>query len=303
MTAAIADRTAVKEFARRFVHRRDVYALQLPDGAYTCVKRPIRGRDVLAHLLGYSTLALYSTATDGTCRWGGIDDDGDGLCRLQDMALDAQRLGLSVVLEPSRRSGHLLALSKEPIPAGVMRRALNALLQRGGHNCEVFPKQDSPALYGNALRAPLGKHRLTNEFYPLLDPTDLTPLRGSTVEILMDLPWNGERDLRRVAGLYRDESEDPPFNRLTQLTTRDGPIGRLLAKLSLAKVAARYTKLQPQGRNLAGLCPIHSEDHPSFQVFRDGHYKCFGCDAYGDALNLICLMEGWNFREAIRRLL
>ena len=303
MTSAPIDRSAVKEFSKRFVHRRDVYALQLPDGTYTCVKRPIKGRNVLAHLQGHCTLALYSTATDGTCKWGGIDDDGEGLNRLQDMALDAQRLGLSVVLERSRRGGHLLALSKEPIPAGVMRRALTTLLQRGGHNCEVFPKQDLPALYGNALRAPLGMHRLTGQFYPLLDPTDLRPLRGTTTEILRDLPWNGERDLRRVAGLCQDESHAPRFRSRTVSSPRDGPIQRLLEKLRIEEVASRYTKLQLRGGKLVGLCPVHSEDRPSFCVFRDGHFKCYGCDVYGDALNLICLMEGWDNREAIRRLL
>jgi len=35
------------------------------------------------------------------------------------------------------------------------------------------------------------------------------------------------------------------------------------------------------GGRLRGFCPFHTETEPSFTVFPDGSYKCFGCQTYG----------------------
>jgi hypothetical protein len=51
-------------------------------------------------------------------------------------------------------------------------------------------------------------------------------------------------------------------------------------------------------------CPLpgHDDSTPSFFVFENGHqaYKCFGCLAAGDVINLRCEMERISLKNAIR---
>lgn len=48
-------------------------------------------------------------------------------------------------------------------------------------------------------------------------------------------------------------------------------------------------------------CPIHTEKHPSMQVFKDG-YKCYACGSYGDIFKFIQEMEGCSFKDAFIKL-
>lgn len=50
------------------------------------------------------------------------------------------------------------------------------------------------------------------------------------------------------------------------------------------------------------LCPFHNEKTPSFLINKNNTYKCFGCDEYGDVINLVQKMYGWSFVEAVRML-
>jgi hypothetical protein len=43
--------------------------------------------------------------------------------------------------------------------------------------------------------------------------------------------------------------------------------------------------LRRAGRNLQALCPLHGDTNPSFTVFPDGRFKCFGCGAMGSILD------------------
>ena len=65
-------------------------------------------------------------------------------------------------------------------------------------------------------------------------------------------------------------------------------------------------KLKRHGDYATGLCPIHSEKTPSFRVHlagkRKGTFKCFGCSARGDAIDMLSLMEGVSRYEALKRL-
>ncbi|CAB3753061.1 CHC2 zinc finger domain-containing protein [Paraburkholderia solisilvae] len=62
-------------------------------------------------------------------------------------------------------------------------------------------------------------------------------------------------------------------------------------------------KLTKQGANHVGLCPFHNENSPSFNIFPDGGYKCFGCGAGGgDAIQFVREFEGVGFPEAVRKL-
>ncbi len=51
----------------------------------------------------------------------------------------------------------------------------------------------------------------------------------------------------------------------------------------------------------AARCPFHSERTASFKI-HNGHYNCFGCGAYGDALDFVQRYFGLDFPSAIRKL-
>ena len=55
------------------------------------------------------------------------------------------------------------------------------------------------------------------------------------------------------------------------------------------------------GRHI-GVCPFHSEKTPSFYVFPNGRYHCFGCHESGDAIDFIQRIYGYSFKEALQHL-
>jgi DNA primase len=49
-------------------------------------------------------------------------------------------------------------------------------------------------------------------------------------------------------------------------------------------------------------CPLHNDTNPSFHVYQDNHFKCFGCGEYGDAADFIQRLHGLSFKEALQHL-
>jgi DNA primase len=48
--------------------------------------------------------------------------------------------------------------------------------------------------------------------------------------------------------------------------------------------------------------PFHKDQNPSFHVYGDSHFKCFGCGEYGDAADFIQRLHGLSFKEALQHL-
>ena len=77
----------------------------------------------------------------------------------------------------------------------------------------------------------------------------------------------------------------------------------VLARTDLLEVLQQYVALKRSGANYKGLCPFHNEKTPSFYVHpAKGFYKCFGCEAGGNAYQFLMAMEGWSFPESVRHL-
>jgi DNA primase len=77
-------------------------------------------------------------------------------------------------------------------------------------------------------------------------------------------------------------------------------INELVARTDLSDLIGQRVTLKRAGSNLKGLCPFHDEKTPSFSVSVDkGFYKCFGCGAYGNAIDFIMRYENREFLEAI----
>jgi DNA primase len=60
------------------------------------------------------------------------------------------------------------------------------------------------------------------------------------------------------------------------------------------------SEMLEQGDRLSGCCPIcDSESKTAFRVSQEKNcFKCFSCDAGGNILDLVCLMEDCSIREA-----
>jgi len=61
-------------------------------------------------------------------------------------------------------------------------------------------------------------------------------------------------------------------------------------------------EVRRKGRYLFALCPFHAETDPSFVVFPDNHYHCFGCGEHGDAIKLLMKLDGLDFPTAVQKL-
>lgn len=86
----------------------------------------------------------------------------------------------------------------------------------------------------------------------------------------------------------------------------DEQIQRLKKEVSLERLCGRYNiELKPQGKNLVGFCPWHTEDKPSFIVTPDKNlWHCMGaCDEGGDVFSLVMKAESVSFKQAAEILL
>ena len=64
-------------------------------------------------------------------------------------------------------------------------------------------------------------------------------------------------------------------------------------------VQSAGVELKRSGSRYVGLCPFHADETPSFFVFPDGHFKCFGCGEHGDVIDFIQKIHGCTFKEAL----
>jgi hypothetical protein len=65
-------------------------------------------------------------------------------------------------------------------------------------------------------------------------------------------------------------------------------------------VYSRYVKgLKRAGDKYSGLCPLHSESSPSFTVFADMRFHCFGCGSTGNIFQFLEKADGLEFKQAV----
>jgi DNA primase len=80
-------------------------------------------------------------------------------------------------------------------------------------------------------------------------------------------------------------------------------ISERIKQIDLSRVVTDSgVTLNVRGRSARGLCPFHDEKTPSFFVFPDNHFKCFGCGEHGDAVDFIQKLTGCDFNHALGEL-
>jgi putative DNA primase/helicase len=84
-------------------------------------------------------------------------------------------------------------------------------------------------------------------------------------------------------------------------------IKALIATVDLAAVVLARMPLASRGNEWVGLCPFHAESTGSFTVYRSkktggDRYKCHGCGAAGDALDVVMNFDGLTIAQAAEEL-
>ena len=72
----------------------------------------------------------------------------------------------------------------------------------------------------------------------------------------------------------------------------------LRARTPLMPLVARHVDLKRVGRLFKGCCPFHAERTPSFTIYPDNHFHCFGCGAHGDPVEFVQRAERLNWPDA-----
>ena len=68
--------------------------------------------------------------------------------------------------------------------------------------------------------------------------------------------------------------------------------------VNVVEVLGDFLSLERKGKKY--LCPFHEDKKPSFSITADGKfYKCFSCDAKGNAVGYLMEYQGMSYREAI----
>lgn len=78
---------------------------------------------------------------------------------------------------------------------------------------------------------------------------------------------------------------------------------KLLPRVDLVKLIGKYSTIKSSGSLFKCCCPLHQEKTPSCMIYPSTqHFKCFGCGAYGDALDFIMRFKHLDFIKAVDEL-
>ena len=73
-------------------------------------------------------------------------------------------------------------------------------------------------------------------------------------------------------------------------------------EVDIVDVIGNYVALSRVGKNLKGLCPFHSDNHPSMIVSPEKQiFTCFSCGATGNVFTFVRDYEKCSFNEAVRK--
>ena len=76
-------------------------------------------------------------------------------------------------------------------------------------------------------------------------------------------------------------------------------IERVKSKLDIVEYIGATVQLRKSGKGWHGLCPFHGERTPSFYVYPEGRWHCYGCGEDGDLITFVEKTQGLDFMGAL----
>lgn len=295
-----------EELTNQFIQRKDIYAIQLKDGRYICVKSPMTSGIMYLHLMGQITLGAYVLDPANSTRQVVLDaDDAERFEQLKIVGQSLAGQKIPNYLETSRRGGHLRLFFSEPVSGKIARRFGLKLLQDFHLKVELYPKQEMLAEGpGSLVRLPFGIHQLTGKRYGFIQP-DGTPL-GSLDEQMKLLAYPKAIPLTFVeANQYVPESRITRSRIVVRQRRERGETAweRIKNSLTVYEFVSQYVDLKATGSGYIGLCPFHDDHHPSFGVNLQGNYwNCFAGCGGGSVIDFWMMYQDTDFKTAVSEL-
>lgn len=289
--------------AKTFIRRWDLYARQLNDGSYVCVRKPLKLAHVAAHLQGELTLGVYVLDKSSNARYIVIDaDDDTQFNQLVGICQDLKTQAVPSYLEASRRGGHLWLFFPKLVTGRQARLFGQRLLEPYTLSAiELFPKQnrlvDGP---GSLIRLPFGVHRKTGERYGFLTP-DGQPLASTLTEQLHLLCAPQTVPEGFFKAMLTQTPAIGPKPVLNGVQESKKPLSqRIKDSIRAVDFISQFVELSPTGR---GQCPFHPDQHASFAVNLDSNYwHCFAGCGGGSIIDFWMKKQDCDFTTAVREL-
>ena len=298
---------AAADLGNRFIRRWDLYARQLPDGGYVCIRKPLVAEALLSHLEGKITLGAYLMDKESNIRFAVLDSDEEkGQEKILEIAGRLENQGVPSYPELSRRGAHLWFFFENPIMAVIARRFAKGLIaQNGIENVELYPKQDriTDDGPGSLIRLPFGIHRKSGQRYPFVT-ADGIPLAGTVreqIQILANARTVSQEMIDTFAGY---QPEKPVTARLKRPgSALDASWGKIKEKISVKEFVGQYVELRPTTSGAVGKCPFHDDEHNSFGVnAKNNYWHCFAGCGGGDIVSFWMKWRGLKYKQALSEL-
>lgn len=102
-------------------------------------------------------------------------------------------------------------------------------------------------------------------------------------------------DLSRLSRLQAMSENNPHF--------LDWENAVIKAKAVPIQDICELKKLKRKARGWECLCPLHDDKKtPSFVIYSDNHYRCFGCNSFGDSIDLYMKLHKVDMKTAVNSL-
>ena len=116
---------------------------------------------------------------------------------------------------------------------------------------------------------------------------------------------NYYRDYARMVRLAcRVAAWQLQLRQISMPQSRKAPAGKADARsikenTDLVGYIDQHVRLMKAGSVFKAPCPFHDDKTPSFCVWPDGHWKCFGCQEGGDIFDFVMLWHKVDFKGAL----
>jgi hypothetical protein len=298
---------AVQLLEKTFIQRKDIFASQLEDGRYVCIKEPLTQRHIELHLLGHITLGTYMLTPESTSRLIVLDaDQENGLLILKTLSSELEKKGIPTYLETSRRGAHLwFLLSQANNGEKVRNFGLGIIHYHQIEGVELFPKQNTlQGGPGSLVRLPFGIHKKSGRRYPFIhsDGSMLAPTVREQIQILSNHQSVPESALNEYAA-YGSELLQSRSYKNAEILSDNNEIEKIKNAMPLIDFLSGFMELRPIASGAIGYCPFHEDQNPSFGVNREGNYwHCFAGCGGGSVIEFWMKYNNCDFNTAVTEL-